>query len=92
MQGQAGGGPSLDPTDDVGRVHPERAKGDRGQRRAVALPAQHDDLGPGQRLGDAVRAGRVEPPLEDGAVDDERAGQLALPGPLRGGAGVDGVL
>ena len=57
----------------------ELLQGDRREARAVALVADQDDA-PVRVVGDreAVRAGRVEAPLEHVAVDDERARQLAV--------------
>src|SRR3954447_6852432 len=85
------GRPGFDPADDVGRApEAERAQARGGQARAVALPAQHDDVPVVvRRLRDGRVAGRVEPPLQHRPVDDERARDLALRGPLPLGAGVD---
>src|SRR4051812_21918646 len=73
---EAGAQPALDPVDHVGGVEPEVAQRARGQRRAVALPADDDD--PRSPLGfrDAAGAGGVEPPLQDRPVDDDRPRQL----------------
>ena len=50
-----------------------RALGE-GTTVTITLPVAEGDAGQRGLLP------RVEPPLEDGSVDDERAGQLALPG------------
>src|SRR5439155_5252240 len=54
-----------------------------GKARGVALVADQDDrLIRAGDLGEAVRRGRVEPPLEHVAVHDDGAGKLAVAGAL----------
>lgn len=83
--------PRLVTTHQVGgSVQAEAAQGVGHQARAVALVADHDHAKVrGGRLGDPVRAGRVEPPLQHVAVDDHRPGQLAVAETLLDRAGVD---
>ncbi len=76
------------PTTSVAAI-PERVQRIGGQRRRVALRAEHDPLLLRRACGS--RAGRVgvQPPLEVVALDDQRAGYLAAVAALPGRTDVD---
>lgn len=68
----------------------DRLQGRRGQARGESLVADEHDLLVGSRhLGDAVRAGGIEAPLQDVAVDDDRPGQVSVAAALLDGPDVD---
>ena len=82
---QPRGPPGQVAADDVGRpVHADVLQRRRGQAGADALGVEHDDVQVAVRQGQPVGAGRVQPPLEHVAVDDQRARHLPLGGPLDG--------
>src|SRR5437763_17199133 len=83
--------PRLEPAGDVGGVAKAHVL-ERGRRQAGRVPRRaehHDDLVVIGDLRDPVGARRIEPPFEDVALDDARAGRLALPRALCGGTDVD---
>jgi hypothetical protein len=76
--------PGLESTDHVrGPRQAQEPEGGRGERGGVPLVADHDpvDVVRGGFL-DAVRAQRVEPPLQVVALDDDGPRDLAVGGPL----------
>jgi hypothetical protein len=69
----------VETADDVrGPVAAEPLQADRGQARGVALQAQDDDLQVVSGCRQPRLAGRVEPPLQHVALDDQRTRNLAL--------------
>src|SRR4029453_7778711 len=89
-RGQPGRAPGLEAADDVGgAVDAELLEGRGGEARGVALGADDDDRHVVGRQREAGVARRVEAPLEDVALDDQRARDVALLGPLRGRTDVD---
>ena len=83
--------PRLEATDEIGcPVQSDVAKQRGGKAGLVALVADdHDASVILDQVGDVVLTGRVESPLQDVAVDDERAWKLAVSGALFDGADVD---
>lgn len=73
--------PRLVATDQVGCVHQTQdLKGVGGQARAVPLMAHdHDATVAVVSDRESMRAGGVEPPLQDGAIDHDRVGQVTVP-------------
>ena len=68
----------------------EVLQGRRRQARSIALGAHEDDLLiVSGHLGKPVRTARIEPPLENVAIDDQRARQLTVPTPHLDGSDVD---
>jgi AcrR family transcriptional regulator len=88
---QARGRPGAESADHVGRLaQPQIVQGRRRQAGGIPLLAQHNDpvviaSDPGQ----PGITGWIETPFQVVALDDCRAGDLALRRPLRGGPDVD---
>src|SRR5207245_10246722 len=73
-----------------GAVEAEGLEGGGGERRGEAFVADDDDLLVGAgHLGQAELAGGVETPLQDVAVHDDGARQVAVTLALLNGPGVD---
>ena len=80
---QPGGLPGPEATDHVGRpAYADLLQRGRGQARGVALGAQHQHVQVVGRDRQPRVAGRVEPPLQHVALDEQRARDVALLGAL----------
>ena len=89
--GQACGSPCAKAADDVGcLVQAEASQAGCGQRGGVSLVAEDDPLDVVvEGLGDAGCTGRVQPPFQVNAFDDDRAGDVPVGSALELRPGVD---
>jgi hypothetical protein len=69
----------LEAADEIGGpLHPKPTQGGGGQTRAEPFVAHHDHYPVSAGFVNAVRARRVEPPLQYVAVDNDRAWQVTV--------------